>query len=148
MEIKIQKWIQTVVTELSKLENDTGNKILETCGKMCSNLIGSSEKASEMREIVDDPNDIDQLLNAFKQHVFKDSPLYRENGTIYLEYLHKTCPCPLVNEGNIDDSFICNCTVGHTKAIFGALLNKPVNIELKRSILKGDDICQQAITIE
>ncbi len=69
-----------------------------------------------------------------------------ENNTIHLTY--NECGCGMVNEGGVTNPFLCNCTLGYTKAIFEKLFERPLKIELKKSILRGDSVCKQEITVE
>ena len=85
------------------------------------------------------------MFKTYKEKAYNTSRLYKEGGVIYLEY-HK-CGCPIVISGEIDNPFFCNCTRGYTKERFENLFGKPVKVELIESILKGDKICKQVITI-
>lgn len=48
----------------------------------------------------------------------------------------------------MDNPFFCNCTRGYTKERFESLFGRPVQVKLLASILNGDNICKQAITIK
>jgi len=55
----------------------------------------------------------------------------------------------LVTEGGVTNPFLCNCTKkGYTKQFFVTIFDIPVKVELLESILNGDNICKQKITIE
>ncbi|MFA8343263.1 MAG: DUF6144 family protein [Rhodothermaceae bacterium] len=146
MEEHSKRWISTVLSELEKLDNGKGKQILENCGRSCSHLIGSTTQAEAVRKLVGE-YDLDELLKEFKKNVFKESPLYKKGNQIILEHLHKECPCPIVREVDVENSFICNCTVGHTKSVFEALLGKKLEVSLEKSNLRGDELCQLAINI-
>lgn len=146
MEEHSKRWISTVLNELENLDNGKGRQLIEKCGRTCSRLIGSTAQAEAVRQSVGE-YDLDKLLKGFKENVFKESPLYKKGNQIILEHLHTECPCPMVREADIENSFICNCTVGHTKSVFEALLGKKVEVSLEKSNLKGDELCQLAINI-
>ena len=145
---KTIRWLTTLLKEVSQLPGDRGVSMLEKCGKDCSCAMGTAEKAKEIRGNATDPEDIDSLLELFKKEMFTESPLYREGDDIHLIYTHKECECPLVSKGKISDPFSCNCTRGHTKAIFEALLGGPVEVVLEESILRGHPRCKQTIRLK
>lgn len=82
----------------------------------------------------------------YKEKVYNNSPrLYMENDVIYLKY--EECGCGMVKKGGVTNPFLCNCTRGYTKAIFEKLFDRQVDVLLKKSILRGDQICEQEIRI-
>ncbi|MCP4354468.1 MAG: hypothetical protein GY793_02310 [Proteobacteria bacterium] len=142
---EILNWIKTATTELNSLENQKGKYIIEQCGRNCAKSHKLGEEARLVRSEAKDKNDINVLFDLYKKKIYNTSRLYKKNGTIFLEY-HK-CGCPIVNSGDISDPFFCNCTIGYTKERFENLFGKPVKVELLKSILQGDKICKQAITM-
>ncbi len=141
-----KRWINSVVTRLSS-SGEEGIRVLESCGRDCGLSHDLVSQAQQIRDEVEDKNDTERLFSLYKSKVYNNSPrLYKEGNTIYLEY-HK-CGCPLVAEGKIGDPFFCNCTRGYTKVRFETLFGMPVHVDLLESILKGDPICKQAITLD
>lgn len=142
----IMQWINVVLAEINELDSEQGIKILEKCGRGCAKSHGLPEEAQKIRSEVDDKNNYELLFKMYKERVYNTPRLYKEGNVIYLEY-HE-CGCPLVNSGEINNSFFCNCTRGYTKERFETLFGKPLKVELLQSMLKGDKICKQAITIQ
>ena len=141
------KWINTVLNSMSKMEGDQGCKAIENCGRECLQSSDSFREIEKLRNEIKDKNNMDLLFNTYKEKIYKNSPtLYKDNGNIYLEY--HTCGCGMVTNGGITDPFLCNCTVGYTKQIFETLFGQPVNVQLLKSILNGDSICKQIISLE
>lgn len=138
-------WINSVLIGLDQMENEEGRKIIEQCGRKCAISHDLPEEAKEIRAEVKDKEDFVLLFNTYKERVYNTPRLYKEGNVIYLEY-HK-CGCPIVNSGKINDPFFCNCTRGYTKERFENLFGKPVEVSLLKSILNGDEICKQAITV-
>lgn len=140
------QWIRVVLSKISLLEDKKGINILEKCGRECAISHGFPDGAKKIRNEIDDKNNIDLLFTRFKEKVYDNSPrLYKEGDIMYLEY--HTCACPIVNSGKITNPFFCHCTCGYTKEIFEELFDKFVKVDVLQSILKGDEICKQAITI-
>ncbi len=142
---KSLQWINTVLSEITLLDGEVGKDIIEKCGRECAKSHDLPEEAKKIRLEIDDKNDIDLLFNRYKEKAYNSSRLYKEGNTIYLEY--HICGCPIVSSGKISNPFYCNCTRGYTKERFESLFGKPVKVDLLMSILNGDKICKQAITI-
>ncbi len=141
------QWINVVLSEINLLEEKKGRKIIEKCGRDCAKSHDIANDCIKIRNEVENKNDFDHLFSLYKEKIYKNSPrLYKEAKIIYLEY-HE-CGCPFVKSGKVENPFFCNCTRGYTKERFETLFGKPVKVELLKSILKGDKICKQAITIE
>ncbi len=138
-------WIKSALSEISLLENEKGKSILEKCGRECAKSHDLSNEAKKIRSGVKDKNDIDLLFNTYKEKAYNTSRLYKQGNIIYLEY-HE-CGCPIVNSGEISNPFFCHCTRGYTKERFENLFGKPVKVELIKSMLRGDKICKQSITV-
>ncbi|KAB3536086.1 hypothetical protein F8154_04825 [Alkaliphilus pronyensis] len=141
-----RNWINNVLSEISNLNDDEGEKILEKCGRSCCSLSNAPQLAKEIRSKVIDKDDINLLFETYKREVYKNSPrLYKENDTIYQEF-HK-CGCPMVETIKNLDPFLCNCTKGYSKAIFEALFDRQVDVQILESILRGNKICKLAVKV-
>lgn len=141
------KWINTVLAEIGKIKGQQGIIALENCGRECLKSSESIKKIEKIRNHINDKNNIKLLFNAYKEKIYKNSPyLYKEGKNIYLEY--HSCGCGMVTNGGITDPSLCYCTIGYTKQIFETLFDKPVEVYLIKSILKGDSICKQRITLK
>jgi predicted hydrocarbon binding protein len=58
------------------------------------------------------------------------------------------CGCPLVRNGLVSlAGTLCYCSLGWVRAIFEALLRKPVKVELEKAIGFGDEICEFVVSI-
>ncbi|MFW9928472.1 MAG: hypothetical protein ACFFD1_03690 [Candidatus Thorarchaeota archaeon] len=63
------------------------------------------------------------------------------------------CHCPWAKESIKDGTsheiptVFCNCSGGYYKAYWEIVLEQPVQVELLKSVLKGDSYCQFALTI-
>ena len=141
---RIIQWIDVVLNELSKLNDDKGTEILHLCGGECSKTNIFLEGAEKTRNKIKDEKDLDRLFDTFKIQYYNNPNLSKQGNKITLVF--EECTCPLVKEG-INNSYLCNCTVGNTKKIFETLFNSNVDVELEQSILNGDKICKQVITI-
>ncbi len=139
---RVTQWINTILNEVSKLDDDKGIEILHACGKECSKASTLFEGAVKIRNELKDQEDLDKLFKAFKTQYYDTPRFTKERNKIIL--IFEECTCPMVKDG-VSNSYLCNCTIGHTKKIFEALFNKTVTVDLEQSILKGDKICKQII---
>ena len=80
-----------------------------------------------------------KFLAAMRKHIGENNAR-REGNKITLVY--EKCFCPLVAgvEGTLPGEY-CLCTVGWTKAVYGAVAGKEVKVDLKSSIKRGDPKC-------
>ena len=140
----ITNWIDTILQEVSKLDADKGVEILNACGKECAKTSSLLEGAIEIQDKYPD-KDLDIVFQAFKEKYYNTSRFEKNGNKITL--IFEECTCPMVKQG-LDNSYLCNCTVGYSVNLFKTLFNKPVKVKLLKSILNGDDLCKQEIIIE
>jgi len=58
------------------------------------------------------------------------------------------CGCPLVRSGLIELHPVqCYCSQGLMETIFSRAAGKPVQVEIKRSIGRGDEVCEFSIKL-
>jgi predicted hydrocarbon binding protein len=129
------KWVQCLIDNLdSAVDEDTRVKVLENCGRKCTprTLIKKAEAAQKYSK---DKNEfLDRLSKVWKH-------LQREGDDVYVVY--EKCYCPLVRgiTSSLSSTW-CNCSRGWIKELFESALHEPVDAELQKSIIKGDDVCR------
>jgi hypothetical protein len=85
------------------------------------------------------------LAEQLKQDWLQDYTLNESEGTLDLIGKPKEkCGCPLVHKGLTPKEF-CNCSLGHMKKIYEVVMEKKVEVEIKKSILMGDEQCNFTI---
>lgn len=141
---KTIQWISTILSQIGKLDGDEGKAILEICGRECSKMDGLLVGAKKTKEGSNDKNDIEKLFNEFKKNYYDSPGLYKEENKIYLVF--NECTCPMVKSG-VGNEYLCNCTIGYTKQIFETLFDETVDVQLRHTILRGDKICEQIISV-
>lgn len=138
-------WIDTALTELSKLEDNKGIELLHTCGRACAKTFPLVRGAAAVRERYDAGTPIDILFKEFKEEYYNSPLLTKTGNNIVLVF--DSCPCPLVKKG-IKNPYLCNCTIGFSKQVFETLFGTKVRVVLEQSILQGGPVCRQAIYVE
>lgn len=137
----LHKWIRTLMDNLdTELDEKTRTKILESCGRTCipRSLIKKAQACKN------DAKNIDEFLDELSK---RWSHLKRDNDKIYVVY--EKCYCPLVKtySGKLSPTF-CNCSRGWIKELFESALERPVIVELEKSIKQGGDACRFRVTLQ
>jgi len=129
------KWIRALIESLdTQADEKTKEKILENCGRNC---IPRSfiEKVKALKENTKNTDDfLDKLGQTWKH-------LQRNGDNIHVVY--NKCYCPLVKDYSerLSPTF-CNCSKGWIKEVFESALEKPIAVELEKSIKQGDRVCK------
>jgi len=130
--------LNAIVKSLDEVDLKTRKRIMESCGKACAQEDGDlaiaegiGETASNMAEVVDRVNK--ELLWC---------GVWSQKGKS-IESTCTSCGCPLVRNKVIDrDATWCYCSRGWVKAIFEAAFKRRVQVELEKSIGRGDKMCK------
>tara|TARA_Y100001978_G_C23543895_1_gene361139 strand:- start:106 stop:438 length:333 start_codon:yes stop_codon:yes gene_type:complete len=104
-----------------------GKHIVAKCGKTCKLKQSKREIASKICETFYHSYTVDDLINEFAKRN-SDLQIKKESENTFSIQLQE-CKCQLVADG-LNNSFLCNCSLGSTKEIFELLLKKPVYVEL------------------
>ena len=133
---RTEKWISNLIEGLdNNLDEKTIAKILEQCGRQCQ----SQSFIKKAKAIYEKSKNTDDFLNKLAQ-VYKH--LHREGNKVYIVY--PKCYCSQVNKipkGKLSGTY-CNCSRGWAKALFEGATGKPVEVNMEKSIINGDDQCR------
>lgn len=98
-------------------------------------------------------------MNALKKHYEKHgtlesiaeklggegAPSWVEDGALYISY--PQCYCSLVKHcGDLLPESWCWCSLGYTRRNLTYVLGRPVEVELLKSVKRGDERCLQRVT--
>ena len=129
--------IDYIVEGIKNLDEETRLRIMEKCGEACaeSTSLNIAEKIAEETEVIDLI-----LFRANKEIPWCGKWVLSENK---ISSTCVECGCPLVRHGvvNLTETF-CLCSRGWVKTIFEVLLRRPVDVELRKAIGRGDDTCR------
>ncbi len=126
----LDSWLQNLKGRMPEPEKVA---LIEANGRACAARAGLLEWAASFH------GDVDKFLAEMEKHIGPGNAR-RDGQTIHLVY--EKCFCPLV--GDMDDPLpgdYCLCTRGWTQAVYGALAGKPVRVDLKASVKRGDPKC-------
>ena len=154
------QWIKCVLKELDKVANNYQKfDILSSCAHEFS-----QKRIDKLRDIYLESGDIDAVLEEMhNDFLWYENPTRRgrviyttkipynlegyKNAKTQEDKKLNYCHCSLIrdywNEG-ISPTF-CNCSAGWYRQIWEGIIKKPVRIEILKSLLKGDEICEFAI---
>jgi predicted hydrocarbon binding protein len=129
--------IDSIVKGLEGLDEETKQMIMESGGKACA----ETGDLGLARKIADETEDIDETIARANDEIAWCGRWIRNGNTITA--VCTTCGCPLVRQDIVElNGTFCLCSRGWVKAVFEALLKRPVRVELEKAIGRGDDICK------
>ena len=150
-------WTKQTLEKLDALIPDKKTRIdvLARCSCACFD----EDKMAPLRELYRKSGDIDELLDAMYQNPFYVRPR-REGNRIFFtkmpfdaeahtkasspeERCRTYCHCEWAQAATRKMSLThCYCGAGWYKAIMEGILERPVEIDISKSVLQGDDVCE------
>ncbi len=133
-------WIKELLTSLDDLVDEkTKQKVLERCGEKCPFSHMPDEQLMDLRKkAADEQEFLNQLSDQWR--------LTKEDGQYYVVF--DQCYCPLVNKDIKEASqTMCYCTLGNLKRKFSISLGRTIEVEMRKTVLAGDDECRFRVLI-
>ena len=134
-----RRWIKSLLDYLDEcVGKETLVEMLENCGR---NSI-SSRNIEKAKSCKNRAKDMDDFLSKLSKIW---SPLQRDGDDVYVVY--EKCYCPLGRAllkdyaDSLSSSF-CNCGRGWIKELFESALERPVDVKLETSVIRGNDVCK------
>ncbi len=137
-------WINTILLELSSLDEKTRVSILEKTGRYCAEC----HSMAAVKQIVQGTEGIPERIEKIEAKLqFPEVTVKGKDSieSITLEYpkMDHSCICPMVQYGVVGlNPTLCECTRGWIKASFEVLLEKPVTVTIDKAIARGEDACR------
>jgi len=134
----LSKWMDALIQGLDEsVEEGKKKKILEKCGIACSHYHGHVDKIKTMKKR---GKNLDEILDQMNKDEMWCGDWIKKGDT--LQSICRVCECPFVISEMIRPSpTFCNCSRGFVKSIFKSIFDKPVQVELKKAIGRGDNVC-------
>jgi hypothetical protein len=141
-----RRWTSALMTGLdTEVDGGTRTLLMEHCGRACALHHRDVERVKAIRHGV---KGIDELLDRLNQLEDFWCGTWTRDGAIIHSVCGK-CGCPLVRAGWVGLSpTFCDCSRGWTKEIFEIALERPVEVELKRAIGRGDRVCEFVVRFD
>lgn len=137
----------------NSVESDRKFEILSRCSH-----VFPEERIEKLRTIYEQNRDIDKVLKVMYEDQNWYSHPIREGNIIYLEKNPFNCKvyeaeermlycrCPMLRKHLYEiPSTFCYCGAGCYRQQWEGIFGTPVQIEILKSLTKGDDVCQFAI---
>lgn len=137
---KNTRWIASLHESIDQLGEDLQAAIMKPVGKRCASDLFSlcesyfGKKIDTIEDLINGWNILRDKRNLEGKWEFKGN---RVRGTFY------ECGCPLVRSGMIKLHPVqCYCSLGMMEMIFSKVTKRTVQVDIKRSIGRGDDVCR------
>ncbi len=143
---KNRSWVAGLHEGIQRLDQDRQRAIMKPAGAACaSDLMSLCEKylGKEVRSL----DDLVTGWNVLREkRNLTGKWEYEGNG---LRGVFGECGCPLVCSGLIALHPVqCYCSQGLMETIFSRVTGKEVEVEIGRSIGRGDDVCDFFVKLE
>ena len=120
---------------LNKIEPEvdpkTRQNMLEQMGRNCANSWGQAAKFKNNPE-----GFFDLMRERFGENISFDV----KGGLITVVTPERDCVCPIIDSSKAP-AYYCHCSIGWQKQTYETILGRPVNVELKESVLRGSTRC-------
>jgi hypothetical protein len=137
-------WLKTMENLSKSIGKDKLAKVMHACGSKCCGI--TSRKRAKLCW-AQSKTLKDFINNLNKHHIGGGRLKLVNNHTITGGY--NTCYCGQVkySEKPFPSDSYCQCSTAWYKQLFETALQKPVKVELKQSIIRGDKTCEFMIRI-
>lgn len=142
---KNRRWMARLHESIDQLDQNLKYTIMKPAGEACaSDLMSLCEKylgkeVSSLEDLVTGWNVLREKRNLQGKWAFEG------NG---VRGIFGECGCPLVQSGLIElHSVQCYCSQGLMETIFSQVTKKTVEVEIRRSIGRGDEVCDFIIKV-
>lgn len=138
-------WIKGAIERLEGLVGEEkSKKILERCGRKCCGPT-TRKRAKELKK---ETKSIEEFINRLNKVGIGGGRLHlRDKNTITGGYDHCYCGQVKHTRQAFPKLTYCCCSVGWYKQLFESALEKPVEVEIKQSIISGAKSCEFTIHI-
>lgn len=128
-------WFSGLINGLEQVDEDSQNTILRACGLACA----QSYTAQAFQEARQQSHDLESFLVRLAGK-FPEA-IYESVNEQMLFVCYTECACDLVKLGWVKAPILCKCSANNLQQNFEKSLGKPVQVNLKSSILGGAKNC-------
>jgi len=133
---KAEWWKNTVIRMENELGTEKTKEIMTICGSKCCGL----GHRKTVRKKFEESDSIEEFL---KKISAKDVT-YKliDKNTILAEYQRCFCGLVKATKTAFPNMTYCQCSTEFNRQYFSTAFNKPVKVELIKSVITGNDNCQ------
>lgn len=130
----VRDWIANLMKQMeSHVEDEIKIGLLEECGRSCA-------KTHARKEALKFKGNLDGWIGRMGKWVGEQNVRKEAEG---VQVTYSRCLCPLVQNGPpILSRSYCNCSRGWLLETFETVMDKPVQVRLEASIMRGDRHCR------
>ena len=130
----VHDWISNLMKNMDQQMGDKEKiRLLEECGRACAERHAKAEASKHK-------GNLDGWLGVLKKWVGQENVHREDNG---VRVIYSKCLCPLVQDHPpLMSKTYCNCSRGWLKEVFETVVEKPVEVKLEDSIMKGGKQCR------
>ncbi len=143
---KNKSWISLLHKSISRLDANQQSTLMKSCGQGCaSDMLALCEKflgkkVGSLEDLIAGWNMIREKRGLTGRWEFERNAIRGIFGE---------CGCPLVRSGLIELHPVqCYCSQGMMDTIFSGAARKPVTVEIKQSIGRGDNVCHFLVKLQ
>ncbi len=142
---KNKNWMAGVYEGIDQLDQGVQASIMRPAGKACAaDIVALCEK--HLGKKISAVEDLVSGWNILRES--RDLTGRWEADGNAIRGVFGECGCPLVKSGLIELHPVqCYCSQGMMETIFSQIAKKPVEVKIKRSIGRGDAVCEFVITV-
>ncbi len=136
---KNRSWTALLHKSIDALDQARQAAIMKPCGEGCASDILSlcekflGKKVDSLDDLITGWNMIRDKRGLTGKWVFEQQAV---------RGIFRECGCPLVSSGLIELHPVqCWCSQGMMEAIFSRVAQKPIEVEIKQTIGRGDEVC-------
>lgn len=135
----IHDWISRLMKSMDGfLDEETKIRLMEECGRACA-------QSHTKKEALKFKGKLEGWLKRMKKMVGEKN-VQREESSIRVTY--SKCYCPVIREIQpFSSDAYCNCGQGWLKEIFETVVERPVEVKLEDSIVRGGRQCSFIISL-
>jgi predicted hydrocarbon binding protein len=135
-----EAWLTSLMENLEEqFGEEERTKLMEECGRNCARR-SSVHKTAESAA-----GNVSKLVKSLANFLGKENCVL-ENNHVLLRY--GKCYCELVDKGpeRLPDTY-CLCSRGWIVEMFETAAQKPVTVDVIKTIKRGDPLCEFSISI-
>jgi len=132
--------LNAMLDGLSQTDEETRDRIMRICGEACAKEVHWGPAVEIAERIAREEEDLDRIIERANGEISWCGKWVRRGGLI--SSTCRECGCPLVRHGVVRNTGVfCLCSKGWVETVFGALLRRPVSVELEMALGLGDAEC-------
>ena len=139
------EWIDDLLGAVKEDAGSEAIRLIESCGKGCASRRNAIEGMAKLRKAASHCKTRTEIVDFLNEQL---PILFTEAKDGIIMHLGKDkCTCMMAADISQNADMLCNCTRGHEKATWSVFFDRPVDVEIVESILRGGNDCVLKIIV-